>query len=72
MVLLLNFAFGLAGLVIRRVSLNMAMVLILHSLVLLIIITLLEKAGNLHERRRNIPFSPSKSKPPQPQTGGSP
>jgi UDP-GlcNAc:undecaprenyl-phosphate GlcNAc-1-phosphate transferase len=51
-VLLLAFCFGLSALIIRQVILELALVMLLHSLVILILVTLLERAGNLHDRRK--------------------
>lgn len=52
MVLLLSFCLGLAALVIRHVSLSLAFVLLLQCLVILALVTILERVGNIHERRR--------------------
>jgi len=51
LVLVLTFCLGLAATVIRHLSLTLALVLLLQCLVILFIITILERAGNIHERR---------------------
>lgn len=52
LVLVLTFCFGLAATVIRHLSLTLAIVLLLQCLVILVIVTILERAGNIHERRK--------------------
>ena len=58
MVLLLCFCFCLTGLVIRYVTLHLAFILAIQSAVILIFITILESAGNRHERRKVYPQPP--------------
>jgi UDP-GlcNAc:undecaprenyl-phosphate GlcNAc-1-phosphate transferase len=62
MVLLLTFCLGLAGLIIRHVRLDLALILILQCTVILILVTILERAGNLHERRRVTAVKPETGK----------
>jgi len=52
LVLILNLCFGLAALIIRNISLTLAIILLLQCVVILILVTILERAGNLHERRK--------------------
>lgn len=51
-IFLLTFCLGLSALVIRHVSLRLALVLLLQNLVILLLVTLLEHAGNQRERRK--------------------
>lgn len=51
LVLTLNLCLALAALIIRYVNLTRALILLLQCLVILILVTILERAGNLHERR---------------------
>jgi UDP-GlcNAc:undecaprenyl-phosphate GlcNAc-1-phosphate transferase len=51
LVLTLNLCLALAALIIRYVSLSQAMILLLQCIVILILVTILERAGNLRERR---------------------
>ena len=60
MVLLLVFCLSLAALVIRQVTLTLALVLLLQCLVILILVTILEMAGNHHERRNIVSGSRKK------------
>jgi UDP-GlcNAc:undecaprenyl-phosphate GlcNAc-1-phosphate transferase len=55
LVLLLNFCFGLSALIIRHITLPQALILLVHCLVILVITTMLERAGNIHERRKAFP-----------------
>lgn len=52
LVLTLNLCLALAALIIRYVNLTRAMILLLQCLVILILVTILERAGNLRERRK--------------------
>jgi UDP-GlcNAc:undecaprenyl-phosphate/decaprenyl-phosphate GlcNAc-1-phosphate transferase len=60
MVLLLVFCLSLAALIIRQVTLPLALVLLLQCLVILILVTILEMAGNHHERRNIVSGSRKK------------
>jgi UDP-GlcNAc:undecaprenyl-phosphate GlcNAc-1-phosphate transferase len=51
LVLTLNLCLALAALIIRYVNLTRALILLLQCLVILILVTILERAGNLRERR---------------------
>jgi len=51
LVLTLNLSLALAALIIRYVKLSHAMILILQCIVILVLVTILERAGNLRERR---------------------
>lgn len=57
MILLLTLCFGLAALVIRTVSVPLALVMLLHCLMIMLLITVLERAGSLHDRRMGLPSS---------------
>ena len=51
LVLTLNLCLALAALIIRYVNLTRALILLLQCIVILILVTILERAGNLRERR---------------------
>ena len=53
--MILNLCFGLAALIIRNISLILAIVLLLQCAVILILVTILERAGNMHERCKISP-----------------
>jgi len=52
LVLTLNLCLALAALIIRYVNLTRALILLLQCLFILILVTILERAGNLKERRK--------------------
>ncbi len=52
LVLTLNLSLALAALIIRYVSLSHALILLFQCLVILVLVTILERAGNLRERRK--------------------
>jgi UDP-GlcNAc:undecaprenyl-phosphate GlcNAc-1-phosphate transferase len=51
LIFLLTVCFGLSALVIRHVSLDVAFLLLLQCFAILVLVTILERAGNLRERR---------------------
>ena len=51
LVFTLNLCLALAALIIRYVSLTHALILLLQCIVILILVTILERAGNIRERR---------------------
>ena len=51
LVLTLNLSLALAALIIRYITLSRALILLLQCIVILILVTILERAGNLRERR---------------------
>jgi UDP-GlcNAc:undecaprenyl-phosphate GlcNAc-1-phosphate transferase len=51
LVLLMSACLGLSGLVIRHVNLGVASVILVQCLALLVLVTMLERAGNQRERR---------------------
>ncbi|MCJ7580976.1 MAG: undecaprenyl/decaprenyl-phosphate alpha-N-acetylglucosaminyl 1-phosphate transferase [Candidatus Aminicenantes bacterium] len=52
LVLTLNLSLALAALIIRYITLSRALILLLQCIVILILVTILERAGNLRERRK--------------------
>ena len=50
----------LAALIIRYVSVSQALILLLQCIGILFLVTILERAGNIRERRRDIKSSSQK------------
>jgi UDP-GlcNAc:undecaprenyl-phosphate/decaprenyl-phosphate GlcNAc-1-phosphate transferase len=69
-VLSLSFGLGITALVIRYVSIRLALVLLLQGIVILAVVTILERAGNMHERRRHSAGSDRKGERGAPGHGG--
>jgi UDP-GlcNAc:undecaprenyl-phosphate GlcNAc-1-phosphate transferase len=59
-VLLLGLGLGITALVIRHVSIGLALVLLFQAIVILVVVTILERAGNLRERRGHASGSDGK------------
>ena len=51
LILLLAVTLGLTALLIRQISLGSAILLLLQSAAILVVVTVLEHAGNVRERR---------------------
>jgi UDP-GlcNAc:undecaprenyl-phosphate GlcNAc-1-phosphate transferase len=56
MVFLLTFCLGLSAMIIRHVNLEIAALVLFQCVIVLVLVTILEHAGNLCERRKTFPF----------------